>query len=280
MGKKSRRNKPAKVRIPFVNRPFEGLPFEAELVAMREILPSATLKLVTTADHGSEELLMVTMLPGMVPGMRRTDGQALVAAQSVMSSGDASLDLADRILKTLALKPGQTLPQAEQPQPGARLQDILDLSASGEFELHDNYDYWADSETAADMRDALQQAADQILPTQQVPGIDGAFWVRMQREFLRWVRTEDEDAVLDGLARLQQRRELTFDGARFVGAFRALGLLIPVFELEPGTEAEELTGPLTDFEPKLTAAITSADPLTPEERSARAGIISRQVTLR
>ena len=86
--------------------------------------------------------------------------------------------------------------------------------------------------------------------------------------------------MLDGLARLHFKRELTFDDARFVGAFRALGLLIPVFELAPGTEAEELEGPLANFEKVLIAAITSDEPLSPEERRTRSGIISRQVTLR
>ena len=55
MGKSSRRNKEAKPkrpRIQFVDRPFEGLPFEAELVAMREIIPAATLTVITTPEYG------------------------------------------------------------------------------------------------------------------------------------------------------------------------------------------------------------------------------------
>lgn len=284
MGKSSRRNKTAKAkrpRIQFVDRPFEGLPFEAELVAMREILPSATLQVTTTSTHGSVPVQLVTMLPGMAAGLKREDGDALVAVQTVMSSGDASLDLADRILKTLALEPGQNLAQLDQPEPGERLQDILDLEQAADFQILDTYDYWIDpAHSSTELTAAVQQAADQMVPTQPVPGVAGAYWCRMQREFLRWVRPEGEDAVLDGLARLQNKRELTFDGARFVGAFRAHGLLIPVFELEAGTEAEELSGPLGEFEKTLNAAIEQSDPLTPEERRARSGIISRQVTLR
>ena len=119
-----------------------------------------------------------------------------------------------------------------------------------------------------------------MVPTAKVEGVEGAYWCRMQREFLRWVRPEEEAKVLDGLARLHHKRELTFDDARFVGAFRALGLLIPVFELVEGAEAEELTEPLATFDKALTAAIASDEPLTPEERRTRSGIISRQVTLR
>ena len=73
MGKASRRknkadraNKQKKKRIQYVDRPFEALPFETELVAMREILPSATLRVHTNSAYGSRELLLVTMLPEMV----------------------------------------------------------------------------------------------------------------------------------------------------------------------------------------------------------------------
>lgn len=139
-----------------------------------------------------------------------------------------------------------------------------------------------DAEDAEDpnVQMALQQTSEQMVPTAKVEGVEGAYWCRMQREFLRWVRPEEEAKVLDGLARLHHKRELTFDDARFVGAFRALGLLIPVFELVEGAEAEELTEPLAAFDKALTAAIASDEPLTPEERRTRSGIISRQVTLR
>ena len=61
MGKASRRKKvtdPAKLKayrppIPFVARPYEGLPKEIELVAMRELIPAATLTARTDADHGA-----------------------------------------------------------------------------------------------------------------------------------------------------------------------------------------------------------------------------------
>ena len=71
MGKASRRKKvtdPAKLKayrppIPFVARPYEGLPKEIELVAMRELIPAATLTARTDADHGAVEFDFVTLLP-------------------------------------------------------------------------------------------------------------------------------------------------------------------------------------------------------------------------
>ncbi|WP_455952064.1 DUF5926 family protein [Arcanobacterium haemolyticum] len=285
MGKASRRNKenkPKKVRIQFVDRPFEGLAFEPQLVAMREILPAATLPVKTVAEHGAEELQIVTLLPGMAAASRRKDGVLLVAAQTVMNSGDVSLDIADRILKGLELKPGETLQQNDQPVPGPRLQDVLDLSFESVMELHGDYAFWVDPAELEDpqMKAAVEQTRDQVLPTAEVPGVDGAFWCRMQREFVRWVRPEPEAQVLDALARMHQVRELGFEGGRFVGAFRALGLLIPVFELEAGAEADELTKPMEAFVERFSKAMAVTDALTPEERRARAGIISRQVTLR
>ncbi|MCI7305819.1 MAG: DUF5926 family protein [Trueperella sp.] len=285
MGKSSRRKKDAKPkrpRIQFVDRPFEGLPFEAELVAMREIIPAATLTVSTTPEYGSREITLVTILPGMGAALRRKSGELLVAVQTVTSSGDASRDIADRLLAALELEPGESISHAELPVPGPRLQDVLDPASAGTLEIRDSYEYWLDEEDAKDpnVQMAIQQTSDQMVPTAQVAGVEGAYWCRMQREFLRWVRPEPEEKVLDGLARLHFKRELTFDDARFVGAFRALGLLIPVFELAAGTEADELEGPLAAFDEVLTAAIASDEPLSPEERRTRSGIISRQVTLR
>lgn len=285
MGKSSRRKKDAKSkrpRIQFVDRPFEGLPFEAELVAMREIIPAATLTVSTTPEYGSREITLVTILPGMGAALRRKSGELLVAVQTVTSSGDASRDIADRLLAALELEPGESISHAELPVPGPRLQDVLDPASAGTLEIRDSYEYWLDEEDAKDpnVQMAIQQTSDQMVPTAQVAGVEGAYWCRMQREFLRWVRPEPEEKVLDGLARLHFKRELTFDDARFVGAFRALGLLIPVFELAAGSEADELEGPLAAFDEVLTAAIASDEPLSPEERRTRSGIISRQVTLR
>ncbi|MCF2707061.1 topoisomerase II [Arcanobacterium haemolyticum] len=287
MSKKNRRDKNAapKVKrqeIPFVERPFEGIPAESHLVAMREILPLATLTVKTNAEYGNAEVTLATILPQMSAGMRREDGAALVALQTIMSSGDASRDVANSILLTLDLEDGQALQLSDLPEPGPRLQDILDLDSFGEIELHDEPTFWMSPEEAAkpQNQEALKQAREQLIPTKEVPGQEGAYWCRMSREFLRWVRPEPRDAVLDALARLRSTGDEAFVDAKFVGAFRAQGLSIPVWELDRGTEADELEKPLADFLPKFEAALSSTEPLTPEQKRARAGIVSRQVTLR
>ena len=275
---------PARPRtvIDFVERPFEGLAAERELVAMREILPLATLAARTTADYGGCDVVLTTILPSMAGALRRADGVLLVAAQTVTNSGDASLDIAARIQAGLDLRPGEAFQVPGQPDPGPRLQDVLDPEGFGRLELHEQPTFWMTEEEASepDNRQSLESARERLVPMKEVPGVEGAFWCRMNREFVRWVRPEPRDAVLDGLARLRASGDFSFDGSRFVGAFRALGLTIPVWELQRGAEAEELAGPMADFAPKLEAAIASDGPLTAEEKRARAGIVARQVTLR
>jgi hypothetical protein len=102
----------------------------------------------------------------------------------------------------------------------------------------------------------------------------------MNREFLRWAFPQDEDAVIDGIARLHAKRESGLAGGRFVGAFRSSGLVVPVWELPRGTEAADVEEPAAALAVALDAAIASDAPLDANERRARAGIVSRQVTLR
>lgn len=263
--------------IPFVERPFEGLTPEAELVAMREILPLATIEAQLTSGH---EVTFATILPGMASAIRREDGVLLVAVQTVMSSGDPSLDIATRVLRGLDLEPGTSLELSEQPEPGPRLQDIVE--SFGEFALHEEPTFWMTAEEVdkPENQRALADSREQLIPTKAVAGVPGAYWCRMSHEFVRYVRPEPRDAILDALARMRVAGTATFDESRFIGAFRAQGLLIPVWQLQAGSEADELEKPLAVFAKELDKAIESTDPLTPDEKRARAGIVSRQVTLR
>lgn len=284
MGKKSRQKDkaPKKKRVPFVERPYEGLKAEVELVAMREILPAATAPVKTTEEYGSQDVTLVTLLPNMSAAVRRENGELLVAVQTVTSSGDASRDLAALIIDALELEPGDAIQSAELPEPGPRLPDVI-VDEELELTLYEDFAYWMSEEEKDrdDVKQAIEQTRENVSPTSPVEGVPGAYWVRMTNEFIRWIRTEDQDRVLDGLARLQTARTDGFDkDARFVGAFRGSGLLIPVWQLAPGTEADELGGPMSAFEEEFAAAINSTESLTPEERRTRSGIVSRQVTLR
>src|SRR5699024_2254263 len=139
-----------------------------------------------------------------------------------------------------------------------------------------------DTEPTPELTAALEEFSGAIVPTVKLESVASAYWCRMgAREFLRWSRTEEEESLLDALARLRAAGTSALDeGAKVIGAFRSCGLVIPVWELAPGTEAEELEAPAPDFEERLTEALAVTAALTADERRARAGIVSRQVTLR
>ena len=85
----------------------------------------------------------------------------------------------------------------------------------------------------------------------------------------------------DALARLHAAGEDSLgEGTRLLGAFRACGVLVPVLEVDAAVEPAAHESALAAWGERYAAALASAAPLTPEERRARNGLLSRQVTLR
>ena len=132
------------------------------------------------------------------------------------------------------------------------------------------------------MRASLEQANAAVVPTARLSGVEGAYWCRIgERTHLRWVLPQDEDALLNALARLHAAGASSLgEGTRYIGAFRAHGLLVPVWDLAPGTEPDAVETPAATFAQRLGDALANDAPLTHDERRARAGVVSRQVTLR
>jgi hypothetical protein len=269
--------------IDYVARPFEGLPGETEWVAMRELIPAATATVRTTTEHGGRDVVVTTALPDAWPALHRQDGTVLLALQTRSSSGDASRDLAAVLLAALDAEPGTPIRVLGLPTPGPRLQDVLDLTVPFRIEMRTSFDYWLDESTeqTAQVKAALEEADASITPTARLSSVESAYWVRMAgREFVRWVQPLDEQVVLDGLARLHARRESAFGGATFVGYFRACGLVVPVWELARGTQADAADAAVAGFAPRFGAAVADYEPLDAAARRARAGLVARQVTLR
>ena len=128
---------------------------------------------------------------------------------------------------------------------------------------------------------ALEEENATIIPTVKLSSVESAYWCRMGgKEFLRWAQTVDDDALLDGLARLHAKRASAIGDARFIGAFRACGIVIPVWELPRGTEAADIEDAVAEYWPRFAEALGSTEPLTADERRARGGLVARQVTLR
>ena len=267
-----------------VGRPFEGLPGECDWIALREIVPAATAIVTTTAEHGSVTVTVASVLPMAWPALRRADGSVILGLQTTSGSGDASRDVAHALQQALDSEPGTPVAEGELPGIGPRLQDLLDTTKPFEVAVHAGFDFWMqpDQEITADVRESLERANSAVVPTTRLTSVDAAYWCRMgDRCHLRWVLPYDESAVLDGIARLHAAGASSLvEGGRYVGSFRADGLLVPVWDLPETSEPADLEEPAKEFGVRLDEAMANSAPLTADERRARAGVVSRQVTLR
>ena len=270
--------------VAHVARPFEGLASECDWVAFREIVPAATAPL-TLRDGTDRRVILTTVLPLAWPALVRDNGDIYLALQVTTGSGDPSRDAADALVRALESEPGTPIPPVGLPGPGPRLQDLI-ADVPLEVTIHDDFDYWMADEASADapgVRDSLERANSKVMPTVRLQSVESAYWVQMgDKVFLRWVRPEPEEKLLDALARLHAGGGSALAGvpSRFVGSFRADGLLVPVWELTEGTSAADAEAAAVEFGDRLAAALAVTEPLTSDERRARAGLQNRQITLR
>ncbi len=300
MGKASRRKKitPAKAAayrppIAFVERPFGGIAVERELVAMRELIPCAVLTAKTNKDLGALEFDFVTLLPDGAPAMVRADGRILVGLQTRFNSGDLSHDLGAALQTAIALaesgEDGVVAIDVRDRAP--RLQELLDKSLlheaasddASQMQITEDFAYWfdPDEDHDADTLAALEQNREDMVPTEEVPGVPGMYWCEMNSNFIRYVTNVPEDRLFTALARVQSDGSATIgEGSRFVGAFRACGIAIPVFQVDPELTAEQLAKPAAKLQKELDKALASKQPLTEDQKRVRAGLVSRQVTIR
>jgi hypothetical protein len=267
-----------------VGRPFEGLTGECDWIAMREIVPAATAEIRTTAEHGSVDVILATVLPMAWPALRRANGDLVLGLQTTSGSGDASRDLADALLRALAAEPGSPVLEAEPTGPGPRLQDVLEPGRPLQVVVHPGFAFWLTEgqEVTAEVRESMERASASVVPTARLTAVDAAYWCQVgDRCHLRWAMPFEEASLLDGLARLHAAGESALiEDSRYVGAFRAHGLLVPVWDLPFETAPDELEDPAKRFATRLDDAMAATTPLTADQRRARAGVVSRQVTLR
>ena len=305
MGKASRRARreqraqsPSVVAAPFVARPFEGFAGETDIVALREIVPAATATLTLRTDaeplreaaaaggvEVPESVELVTVLPMAWPGLHRGDGAYLLALQSGSHTGDFSRDAAHvllELLRTPAGSPARPTTVADASTP--RLQDLVVAEAPMPVTMYETFEFWfapgadLDAEAAA----SLQETNDAIIPTVKLDSLPSAYWCRVgERTHLRWLQPHEEDVATNALARLVAAGEAGLgEGTRLLGAFRACGLLVPVWDLDPALEADAYEDAAVALADRFEAAVASEEPLTAEERRARGGLLSRQLTLR
>ena len=266
----------------YVARPFAGLAGEADVIAMREIVPAATAPV--TLREGDRTVVLCSLLPGAAPALVRQDGTIWLGLQVQHSFGDPSRDLGAVLEKALDAEPGDVVGLTTAPGEGNRLQDLITDDAL-EVTVHDGFDFWVadvDDPTGA-IAASLEAANAAAHPSVRLESVEAAYWTDVTtKEHLRWVMPhDDEEQLLTGLARLHAAgKDSLVEGSRLVGMFRTQGVLVPVWDLPLGTGAEVLEKPAAAFAEDLATAVADDSPLTPEERSARSGLANRQLTIR
>ena len=274
---------------PFVGRPFEGLAGETDWVAMREVVPAATATVTFAAGvvpvDGPQTATVATVLPLAWSGLRRADGAIMVGLQSGSTTGDASRDVAQVLLATAAADAGMPLPSVPLATAATpRLQDVLDPAASFEVSVHEGFDFWVPDTSDLDDagKESLERANAAAIPTTKLESAPSAYWCRVgERTLLRWVLPHNEDAATDALARLHAASATSLgEGTRLLGAFRACGLLVPVWDLDPGLAGVDYENAVAQMVVRLDQALAQPGALSAAERRARSGLLSRQVTLR
>ncbi|WP_039794217.1 DUF5926 family protein [Nocardia araoensis] len=272
-------------------RPFEGLAAECDLVALREFVPSATARLTLSAQVAAERpVVLATVLPGAVAALVRAGDEpsGYVGAQVQFQGADPAADLAAAILWTQSAEPGDSLTSVESVAGGPRLADVIDPAASLDLTVHQDFDWWVPAGVEPDPQVAatIEQAKQAIMPSARLEldadAIGAAWWVDAgEKAHIRWVRPEDEDALMLALARVHASGGLHLgEGSRFAGSFRTHGVLVPVFDLDRGRHPDEWVKPAAEFGARLSEALAVDAPLTSDERRSRDGLRSRQVTLR
>ncbi|MCZ4077372.1 DUF5926 family protein [Rhodococcus sp. H36-A4] len=268
-------------------RPFQGVAAECDLVAMREFVPSATA--VAPVDASGRTIAIATVLPGAVAALVRESDSAVngfVGLQVQAHSPNIAADLASALEWAREAAPGESLDASIPDGNTPALSEVLDPSAQLDITVYQDFNWWLPDglEPAPDVAATVERANQAIMPSARLEG-DGlvaAWWVDAgAKAHLRWVRPESEDDLMLALARLHAAGDLTLgEGSRYAGSFRAHGLLVPVFDLDPEMHPTEWSLPAVTFGEKLNEALTVEGPLTSEQLRSRDGLRGRQVTLR
>lgn len=295
MGKGARKKAPKqtadrKVADVFVAESFAGLYAAPELVAMREFVSSATAPL-PLVEGVERQVTVATVLPMAAAAYVRSDGEVFLGLQVQTHSSDVSRDLGRSLRWALDAEPGDVLSVPDtsvagkvEYAGGQRLQDLVRAEADLEVTLHKDFSFWLaqDDEASGEIAMSLERANEAIRPTERLGR--GMYWVDAgAKAHLRWVRTEQEGRLLQAMARLSAAAELDLgSGSRYAGSFRAHGLLVPVWDLDPEAHASEWEQPAAELGARLDSALESLDEqaLSSTERRARDGLVGRQFTLR
>jgi Family of unknown function (DUF5926)/SEC-C motif len=269
-------------RDRLVSRPFEGLPSEGDWIALREFVPAATAPISLVGRYLATAATVCTVLPGAYPAMHRVDGSVLVAMQTQLPSAAPSRDVAQALIAAIEAEEGTVVADLPDAADTLRLQDIVDPSAQLSVTVHEGFEFWLDGDASDEVADLLDRANAAAVPTTRLASVEAAYWCAVRdRSHVRWVWPYPEGATIDALSRLHAGGDSALgEGSRFVGSFRAHGVLVPVWDLAQGVTADAVEEPAAAFARRMEEAISVSTPLTAAERRARDGLLNRQLTLR
>ena len=275
-------------RAAFVGnpRPFQDYEAEADLVAIREFAPAVVVPV--TVAGAERTIALCTVLPGGVAALTRAADQgndALVAMQTQARSNDGAADLARALAWARDAEPGSQLASSTSGEAPALTEILSDVDMAN-LVVHQDFEWWLPEnvERTPAIQQNLEMANSALLPSYRLDAdVNGAVWWidPGERAHLRWVRREPEAQLLEALARIQAEDQLSLgEGSKFAGAFRADGLLVPVWDVDNTQSHEHWVAAVVDFDQRLSDKLALTEPLTAAERKSRETIVSRQVTLR
>ncbi|MGV0408850.1 DUF5926 family protein [Corynebacterium resistens] len=268
-------------------RPYDGFAMETDLIALQEFVPSAYF---TPEVKGIDRKVNIaSVLPGAVAALLRSaedGGEAFVALQTQHRGNNPHRDLAYVLNWVKDAEPGQSLEVGIADGTEPELTEFLDKDMQEEITVSQDFNWWLteDQQGNPQVLATLQRANDSVLPSYRVEAdIKGAAWWidPGEKAHIRWVRQDDENQLLDALARLHAAGELHLgEGSKFAGVFRTHGVLVPVWDLDNTKEHGTWSAGLEALDKKLDEALAKTDALTADEQKAKQTIISREVTIR
>lgn len=271
-------------------RPFGGLAAEPQLVALQEFVPSATAKLPLKGFD--RDVYVTSVLPGASAALIRDEefgGDAFVGLQVQSRTHNPGRDLAFALNWVKNNAPGATLVSTAADGSEPAITDLIDGDTPLEINVYQDFSWWMPegAQVTPQVAQSLQVANDSVIESHQV-GKDAivgtAFWANAGggKAHIRWVRpAADENALLNGLARIAAREELNLgEGTKFAGVFRTHGLVAPVFDLDPEVAYDSYEAELTRVDKLIEAELSNDAQLDAAERKQLENIKSRQVTLR
>ena len=264
-----------------VVRPFAGMASEPDWVALHDMVAAATAPL--SPRNSDRSVTLCTLLPMAWPALTRDNGDILLAAQTQTSSADVGRDMGDALSRALSAEAGTPIAPRPLPADAPHISDLVDATQPLRVSVHSGFDFWLEDADSADeaARASLERANAAVGPTARLASVEGCYWMMLgERRQIRWVLPEDESALIDALARLQAASTLSIgEGSRFLGSFRASGLVVPVWDLADGTEADQVEDAAEQFRRLLDEALANDKPLSGDQRRAREALRARQLTV-